>query len=148
MTIKSIKPIAAAISLLVLSSASFAAAPLAEVYPDFTTVTTTTTPVAVKTRAEVVAETAKAGTTQPQLAEAGYDYAGTTSRSAQQIGIGKTRAEVVAELRQAQADGTYVATGEAEVIPTTLLASTPRSRAEVRAEAIQSAQAAGNVRGK
>ena len=139
MTIKSIKPIAAAISLLVLSSASFAGTTLAEVYPDFMTASTQTA--TVKTRAEVVNETVKAATVQAALAEAGYDYAGTTSRSGQQIGEGKTRAEVVAELRQSQADGTFVATGEAGVIPTSLLASTPRSRAEVRAEAFQSARA-------
>lgn len=48
----------------------------------------------------------------------------------------KSRADVLAELKQAQADGTYVAGGEA-----TLFADVPvagqRTRAEVRKEAIE-----------
>ena len=55
----------------------------------------------------------------------------------------KTRAEVIAELKQAQADGTLAASqSETTVLPQ--LAGTPRSRAEVRAEAIQSAKNRSN----
>ena len=51
----------------------------------------------------------------------------------------KARADVVAELKQAQTDGTLAASqSEAPVFAS--VAGTARSRAEVRAEAIQSVQ--------
>ena len=51
----------------------------------------------------------------------------------------KTRAEVVAELKQAQADGTLAA-ARSEYVVSTPVAGTPRSRADVRAEAIAAAR--------
>ena len=121
------------LATLVLSSAAVAA-PLAETYPD---------PVvqapAVVTRAQVVQELVQAEAAgQLPLTEGNYGVAGTAQ--AKYVAGGKTRAQVVAELRQSLSDGTYVAPSEVEVIPTRL-AGTPRSRSEVRAEAIQSAQA-------
>ena len=46
----------------------------------------------------------------------------------------------MAELRQAINDGTYVVAGELSQYPVIQVASTPRNRADVRAEAIQSAK--------
>jgi hypothetical protein len=56
----------------------------------------------------------------------------------------KTRAEVVAELKQAQADGTLAAS-QSEIAVLPQLAGNARSRAEVRAEAIQSVKNHSNV---
>ena len=54
----------------------------------------------------------------------------------------KTRAEVVAELKQAQADGTLAA-NDNEYPVVAPLAGNSRSRAEVRAEAVQSVKNQG-----
>lgn len=51
----------------------------------------------------------------------------------------KTRAEVSSELKQAQADGTLAASKSEYVVFTPMIESA-RSRAEVRAEAIESAK--------
>jgi hypothetical protein len=135
MKTKNIAAVSTILSALLLSSTAFAAS-LAETYPD--TVVQTT---AVKTRAQVVAELVQAEAAgQLPLTEGNYNIAA-NAQATQYAAGGKTRAQVVAELRQSLSDGTYVAPSEAEVIPTTRLAGSARSRSEVRAEAIQSAQA-------
>ncbi len=118
---------------LLLSSA-VVAAPLAETYPE-----PVVQSAAVKTRTQVVQELVQAEAAgQLPVTEGNYNQFGTNQRS--QVAAAKTRAEVVAELIRAQADGSYVAPSEAEVIPTTRIAGSSRTRAEVRAEAVQSAQ--------
>lgn len=137
-----IKPIAAITtvltSLVLLSSASIAvAAPVNELYPANAQVQTVST----KTRAQVVAELVQSQAAgKARVSEvSNYAYATPVSYNGNQT-AGKTRSEVVAELRQAINDGTYVGAGELSQYPVIQVASTPRSRADVRAEAIQSAK--------
>ena len=70
--------------------------------------------------------------------EGGYAIARpTVGEPARLAGAGKTRAAVIGELRQTASDGTPVKTGEVDQFAETHLAGTPRSRADVRAEAIE-----------
>lgn len=83
----------------------------------------------------LIASAAVLATTAPVFAGEYVDFSNFVST--------KTRAEVVAELKQAQADGTLAAANsEYVVFPT--MADTARSRAEVRAEAIESAKNHGS----
>lgn len=125
-------------SLLLLSSTSIAvAAPLNELYPANAQVQA----VPAKTRAQVVEELAQSQAAgKARVSEvSNYAYAAPVSYNGSQT-AGKTRTEVVAELRQAIHDGTYVGTSELAQYPVIQVASTPRSRADVRAEAVQSAK--------
>lgn len=131
-------------SLVLLASAGAAsAAPVDEVYPsDLQGVATA----AVKTRAQIVDELLQARAAgQVASGEIGYAFGTPAERNTVS---GKSRTEVVADYRQAAANGTLVAHGEIESTPATGLPGSARSRAEVRADAIQSAHsrvAAGNT---
>lgn len=93
---------------------------------------------AAKTRAQVIDELVQARAAgQVASGEIGYAFGTPTSRNAV---AGKSRAEVIADYRQAAADGTLVAHGEVELKAATRLAGSARSRADVRADAVQSAR--------
>lgn len=136
-----IKPITAALTLLLsFSCAAFAtAAPVNELYPQNMQLQSTP----AKSRTEVVAEVKQASIAGTVTSgELGFIPGQTRNTGTTRLATsGKTRAEVIAELRQAKSDGTMIAIGEINILPVAQLSGTPRSRADVRAEAIQSATA-------
>ena len=143
-----IKPIAATITTLVLLSSAIASSNVAaaeyEAYFEKPQVTSS------KTRADV-----KQDAVQAQHAgviatgELGAGYAPLTGRDGNKVVVAsKTRAEVLAELRQARNDGSLVENNsEIGVLTATKFAGNARSRADVRAEAIQSAHNGQVVKG-
>lgn len=131
-------------SLVLLAAAGAAsAAPVGELYPAGQLAQTAAT---VKTRAQVIGELVQARAAgQVASGEIGYAFGTPAERNA--VGA-KSRTEVIAEYRQAAAEGTLVAYGEAVSTQPTRLTGSARSRADVRADAIQSAHsnaAAGNT---
>lgn len=146
MTNKSSAALRTALTSFVLLAAAGAAnaATVGELYP--ADQQTQAAAPAVKTRAQVIDELVQARAAG-QVASGEVGYAFGTPAEQHAVG-GKSRAEVIAEYRQAAGDGTLVAHGEVDSTPTTRLAGSARSRAEVRADAIQSAHssiAAGNT---
>ena len=143
-----IKPIAAAVTTMILLSSAIASSTVAaaeyEAYFEKPQVAVS------KTRAEV-----RQDTVQAQHAglissgELGAGYAPVTGRDANKAVVAsKTRTEVLAELRQARNDGTLVENNsEIGVLSAAKSAGNARSRAEVRAEAIQSAHSGYVVNG-
>ena len=135
-----IKPIATALTTLVFLSSAIVSSTVAaaeyEAYFEKPQV------VSSKTRVEV-----KQDAVQAQHAgfistgELGAGYAPIAGRDGNKVVVAsKTRAEVIAELRQARNDGTFVANNsEIGVLTASQFAGNARSRADVRAEAIQSA---------
>lgn len=105
------------------SGSAFAATDVTGTFEDFTNVLST------KTRAEVIAELNQAPTRAP---DAEYP------QPAREFASSKTRAEVVAELNEAAAQGKLATTEWVE--PTTMMASSHRTREEVRAEVARSAK--------
>ena len=135
-----IKPIAATLTTLVLLSSAIASSTVAaaeyEAYFEKPQVASS------KTRSEVKQETVQvqhAGLIS--TGELGAGYAPLTGRDGNKVVVAsKSRAEVLAELRQARNDGTLVENNsEIGVLTATKIAGNARSRADVRAEAIQSA---------
>jgi hypothetical protein len=132
-----IKPIVALTSLLLSFATVAVAAPVNELYPAAPEASTVTT----KTRAAVVRDLVDARATG-QIADGELGFAAVPLVAPQNQAVAaRSRADVIAEVRQARADGSLIIVGEVEQFPAAQLAGTPRSRAEVRAEAIQSAQA-------
>ncbi|MBC7414286.1 MAG: DUF4148 domain-containing protein [Herminiimonas sp.] len=141
-----IKPIAATLTTLVLLSSAIASSTVSaaeyEAYFEKPQASSTTT------RAEVKRETVQAQQAGAIVTgELGAGYAPATDRNGNRTVIAsKSRAEVLAELRQARNDGTLVENNsEIGQLAVPKLAGTSRSRADVRAEAIRSAQ--GNQAG-
>lgn len=135
-----IKPIAATLTTLVLLSSAIASSTVSaaeyEAYFEKPQVAST------KSRAGVEQETVAARNAGLIVTgELGAGYAPATDRDGNKAVVAsKTRAEVLAELRQARNDGTLAAnTGEIGLLTTPKFEGTARSRADVRAEAIQSA---------
>lgn len=134
-------------SLVLFSAAGIAAAaPVNELYP--ANELAQAAPAApVVTRSQVIEEFI-AARAAGQIADGELGYAlGTPAERAGTATViaGKTRAEVIAELRQSRNDGSLVTTGESDPFPQVAKASSARSRAEVRAEAIQSAHYSNSV---
>lgn len=134
------KPFAATLTTLVLLSSAIASSTVAaaeyEAYFEKPQVTSS------KTRAEVKQEVVQAQHAGLiSTGELGAGYAPVTGRDGSQVLVAsKTRAEVLAELRQARNDGSLAENNnEIGVLTATKSAGTARSRADVRAEAIQSA---------
>ena len=143
-----IKPIAATLTTLVLLSSAVASSTVVaaeyEAYFEKPQVTSG------KSRAEVkqdVVQAQHAGSIS--TGELGAGYAPVAGRHGNKVVVAsKTRAEVVAELRQARNDGTLVENNsEIGVLGATKLAGNARSRADVRAEATQSAHSGQAVTG-
>ncbi len=88
-----------------------------------------------KTRAEVQAELAQARANNSSYVVGGAEFVAFTNTPSTST---KTRAEVAAELKQARDEG-LLATREG-TYPMEISAQTARSRADVKAEAIQSAK--------
>ena len=86
---------------------------------------------------QLIAAVAVLSAASPVLAEEWVDFSGVVST--------KTRAEVISEFKQAQADGTLAA-GRSEYVEVFAppAPGTERSRAEVRAEAIDAAKYPGS----
>jgi hypothetical protein len=99
------------------------------------------------TREQVRAELARArasGELLPNSESYGYNNASITLPKAQAAATadsGKSREQVRAELARARADGTLVPNSESYGYTTPVVAGTSRTRAEVRAEAIEAAKA-------
>lgn len=85
---------------------------------------------------QLIAAVAVFAATAPVFAAEWVDFSNVVST--------KTRAEVVTELKQAQANGALAA-AQSEYVVFTPAADTARSRAEVRAEAIESARTNRNI---
>lgn len=134
-----IKPLAAVtivLTSLLLSSASLAvAAPVNELYPAVEQAQTAP----AKTRTEVVSELRQAQAAGVAPVSEISDYASISPAGYNGHAVGKTRAEVIAELRQSQHNGSNVLTNEVSEYAAVQVATTPRSRADVRAEAVQAA---------
>ncbi len=131
--------------VLLAAAGTVSAAPVGELYPADQQGQAVPAAAPVKTRAQVIDELVQARAAgQVASGELGYAFGTPAERNAVR---GKSRAEVIAEYRQAAGDGTLVAQGEGESTPTRF-AGSARSRADVRADAIQSAHssiAAGNT---
>lgn len=98
------------------------------------------------TREQVRAELARArasGELLPNSESYGYNNASITlpKAAAATADSGKSREQVRAELARARADGTLVPNSESYGYATPVVAGTSRTRAEVRAEAIEAAKA-------
>ena len=124
--------------VLLASTTPAVAAPGGELYP----VIEHTSALQAKSRAQVMEELARA-TAAGEIAggEVGYAFGTRAEQDASRnMALRKSRAEVVAELQQALNEGALSASAEVGQAQPQQLAGSPRSRADVRAEAIQSAR--------
>lgn len=118
------KKLMIAAAVFAAAGSAFAATDITGTFEDFTNVPSS------KTRAEVTADLNQ-GRIQAPVAATEY------VEPARNFASTKTRAEVVAELKDAAAQGQLASTEWVE--PTTMVAGTHRSRDEVRAEVVRSA---------